>query len=463
MGVRDFPTGVVTLLFTDIEGSTQLIEALGESGYVEALAEHRRLLRQSFAAHGGVEVDTQGDAFLYVFAHPGEALAAAALGQEALAAGPIMVRMGLHTGELALTGEGYAGRELHRAARIAAAGHGGQIVLSAATRAHVDADLTELGEHRLKDFREPVLLFQLGQERFPPLKTMSNTNLPRPVSSFVGRHTEREELVNMLANGTRLVTLCGPGGSGKTRLAVEVAGELLPAFGAGVFWVGLAAVRDPRLATETIGQTIGAKGDLAEHIGERRLLLLVDNFEQVVEAAPELGLLLTRCPNLKLMVTSRERLRIDGEVAYPVPPLAEREAVELFCDRSRLEPDETIAKLCRRLDDLPLAIELAAARTNVLSPAQILERRRSGSTCSRWKGRRPAPADATSNDRAEPELLEDRRNSACSPSSPSAAAARCSRPRRQVARPDLDTLQSLVDKSLSPPHRPALLDAGNDP
>src|SRR4051812_23499588 len=137
MGVRDLPTGSVTLLFTDIEGSTQLIEGLGEGGYVEALAEHRRLLRRSFAAHGGVEVDTQGDAFLYAFAHPGEALAASALGQEALAAGPIRVRMGLHTGELALTGEGYAGRELHRAARIAAAGHGGQIVLSAATRALV--------------------------------------------------------------------------------------------------------------------------------------------------------------------------------------------------------------------------------------------------------------------------------------------------------------------------------------
>jgi hypothetical protein len=300
MGVRDLPTGIVTLLFTDIEGSTQLIEALGEGGYVEALAEHRRLLRQSVAAHGGVEVDTQGDAFLYAFAHPGEALAAAALGQDALAPGPISVRMGLHTGELALTGEGYAGRELHRAARIAATGHGGQVVLSAATRALVDADLTELGEHRLKDFPEPVLLFQVGRERFPPLKTVSNTNLPRPVSSFVGRQTERDELVSMLANGTRLVTLCGPGGSGKTRLAVEVAGALLPAFGAGVFWVGLAAVRDPYLATETIGQTLGAKGDLAEHIGERQLLLLVDNFEQVVDAAPELGLLLTRCPNLKL-------------------------------------------------------------------------------------------------------------------------------------------------------------------
>jgi predicted ATPase len=448
MSVRDLPTGIVTLLFTDIEGSTQLIEALGERGYVEALAEHRRLLRQSVAAHGGVEVDTQGDAFLYAFAHPGEALAAAALGQDALAPGPIRVRMGLHTGELALTGEGYAGRELHRAARIAATGHGGQVVLSAATRALVDADLTELGEHRLKDFPEPVLLFQVGQERFPPLKTVSNTNLPRPVSSFVGRQMERDELVSMLANGTRLVTLCGPGGSGKTRLAVEVAGALLPAFGAGVFWVGLAAVRDPYLATETIGQTLGAKGDLAEHIGERQLLLLVDNFEQVVDAAPELGLLLTRCPNLKLMITSRELLRIDGEVAYPVPPLAERDAVALFCERSRLEPDETIATLCRRLDDLPLAIELAAARTSVLSPVQILERLSQRLDLLRG-GRDADPRQQTLRATIEwsHHLLEPVEQRLFGQLAVFRGGATLETA-EQVTSADLDTLQSLVDKSL---------------
>ncbi len=215
------PSGTVTLLFTDIEGSTRLIEELGEDGYVQALAEHRRLLRGAFSAHGGVEVDTQGDAFLYAFADPVEALAAAAQGQEALA-GAGKVRMGLHTGELHLTGEGYAGRELHRAARIAASGHGGQVVVSAATRALVDGELVELGEHRLKDFDEPVALFQLGRRRFPPLKTISNTNLPRPASSFVGRAREREELLALLRNGSRLVTLAGPGGSGKTRLALEV-------------------------------------------------------------------------------------------------------------------------------------------------------------------------------------------------------------------------------------------------
>jgi predicted ATPase len=374
MGRRDLPAGNVTVLFTDIEGSTGLIEELGEEAYLRALAEHRRLLRAAFATHRGVEVDTQGDAFLYAFADPVEALAAAAQAQDALASGEVKVRMGLHTGELQLTGEGYAGRELHRAARIAASAHGGQIVVSAATRALVDGELTELGEHRLKDFDEPVPLFQLGSERFPPLKTISNTNLPRPASSFVGRARERDELLALIRNGSRLVTLTGPGGSGKTRLALEAASELVPAFKAGVFWVGLSALRDPALVTPTIAQTLGARDGLAQHVGARELLLLLDNLEQVVEAAPELSQLLEACPNLKLLVTSRELLRINGEVDYPVPPLAEPEAAELFCERSRLQPDETIAELCRRLDELPLALELAAARTRVLTPAQILDR-----------------------------------------------------------------------------------------
>ncbi len=168
MAYRELPAGTVTLLFSDIEGSTRLIEQLGEEGYVDALAEHRRLLREAFAGHGGVEVDTQGDAFLYAFADPVEALAAATRGQQVLAAGPVRVRMGVHTGELQLTGEGYAGRELHRAARIGACGHGGQVVFSAATRALVDGEITELGEHLLKDFREPVALFQLGRRGSRP-------------------------------------------------------------------------------------------------------------------------------------------------------------------------------------------------------------------------------------------------------------------------------------------------------
>jgi hypothetical protein len=329
MARSELPSGTVTFLFTDIEGSTRLIEELGEDGYVEALAEHRRLLRAAFAAHGGVEVDTQGDAFLYAFAEAAAAIVAAAAGQRALDRRPVNVRMGLHTGEPLLTGEGYAGRELHRAARIAASAHGGQVVVSSTTKSLIAGDLTALGEHRLKDFAEPVALFQLGEGRFPPLKTISNTNLPRPAASFVGRAREREELLGLLRSGARLITLSGPGGTGKTRLAVEVATELVPDFPAGVFWIGLAALRDPSLVTETIAQTLGAKDGLAQQIGERELLLLLDNFEQVVDAAPDLAQLLARCPKLKLLVTSRELLRIGGEVEYPIPPLTEPEAVEL--------------------------------------------------------------------------------------------------------------------------------------
>src|SRR5712691_6205306 len=193
--------------------------------------------------------------------------------------------MGLHTGGLRVTSEGYAGRELHRAARIAAAGHGGQVLVSRTTRVLVDGELADLGEHRVKDFSEPVWIFQLGEERFPPLKTISNTNLPRPASSFVGREREVSDVVGLMRGGARLVTLSGPGGSGKTRLAIESAAELVPGFKNGVFWIGLAALRDPTLVAEKVAQTLAAKDSLAEHIGERELLLLLDNFEQVVEAA----------------------------------------------------------------------------------------------------------------------------------------------------------------------------------
>jgi predicted ATPase len=371
---RDLPTGTVTFLFTDVEGSTRLLDELGEEGYAEALAEHRCLLREAFRGQGGVEVDTQGDAFFYAFADAGGAVAAAVEAQAALARGPVIVRMGLHTGEPRVTGEGYVGREVHRAARIAAAGHGGQVVLSKETRELIEDEVIDLGEHRLKDFADPVCIFQLGSQRFPPLKTISNTNLPRPASSFVGRERELEEVTSLLQDGARLLTLTGPGGSGKTRLAIEVAAELVPQFKAGVFWVGLASLRDPAVVTETIAQTLGVKDGLADHIANRDLLLLLDNLEQVVDAAPELATLVESCPNLKLLVTSRELLRVRAEVEYAVPPLIEPEAVALFSERARTEPDETITELCRRLDRLPLALELAAARARVLTPAQILER-----------------------------------------------------------------------------------------
>src|SRR5947209_1840250 len=319
--MTELPSGVVTFVFTDIEGSTRLLDEVGETRYEELLAQHRRTVRYAFSCQGGVEVDTQGDAFFYVFADAGSALQAAAEAQAALAGGPIAVRMGAHTGEARRGESGYVGREVHRAARIAAAGHGGQVIVSAATAETAAAELIALGEHRLKDFAEPVSLFQLGSDEFPPLKTVSNTNLPRPASSFVGRRHERDELVSLLSNGTRLLTLSGPGGAGKTRLALEAAAELVPAFKAGVFWVALAALRDPALVSETIAQTLGAKDGLAEHIGERELLLLLDNLEQVIEAAPELASLVEICPNLRLLITSRELLRVRGELEYAVPPL----------------------------------------------------------------------------------------------------------------------------------------------
>jgi predicted ATPase len=318
---------------------------------------------------------TKGDAFFFAFASAPAALAAATRGCADLeAGGPIRVRMGLHTGSPHVGAEGYVGEDVHLAARIAAAGHGGQILVSGATRHLVGDELRDLGEHRLKDFAEPIPVYQVGMHAFPPLKTFANTNLPRPASSFVGRDREVAEVMSLLGNGTRFLTLSGPGGSGKTRLAIESAAGLVPEFAAGVFWVGLAPLRDPALVTATISQTLGGKEDIAAHIGERELLLLLDNMEQVVDAAPELGSLVEICPNLRLLVTSRELLRVQGEREYPVLPLGASEAVELFCARAGTEPDDDVRELSRDLDNLPLALELAAARTRVLSPRQIRER-----------------------------------------------------------------------------------------
>jgi len=444
----DLPAGIVTFLFTDVEGSTQLLHELGAEGYAQALAEHRWILREAFRAYGGVEVDTQGDAFFYAFPSATGALDAAREGQEALLSGPIRVRIGMHTGTPHLTDEGYVGQDVHRGARIAGSGHGGQVLLSKETRELVHADVKDLGEHRLKDFDEPVWIFQLGEKRFPPLKTISNTNLPRPASSFVGRDREVAEVVSLLHDGARLLSLTGPGGSGKTRLAIEAAAGLVPEYRNGVFWVGLAPLRDPALVADTIAQTLGVKNGLAAYIAERELLLLLDNFEQVVGAAPELSPLLAACPNLRLLVTSRELLRVQGEVEYPVPPLAEPEAVELFSTRSRLEPDDTIAELCRRLDDLPLAVELAAARTSVLSPAQILAR--ISKSLDLLKGGRDAdPRQATLRTTIEwsHELLSEDETALFARLAVFAGGCTLASA-EDVTEADLDTLQSLVEKSL---------------
>jgi predicted ATPase len=447
---RDLPSGTVTFLFTDIEGSTRMLNELGAEGYSTALAEHRRVLRAAIAGHGGIEVDTQGDAFFVVFGDASGALAAAAEAQQGLAVGPIRVRMGLHTGTPHVGPEGYVGHDVHLGARIAAAGHGGQVLMSQATREGVSAaiGLLELGEHRLKDFETPVAIFQLGDERFPPLKTISNTNLPRPVSSFVGREREVDEITDLLRDGARLVALTGPGGTGKTRLSIEAAAELIPDFKGGVFWVPLAALRDPALVSSTIGQTIGAQDDLAEHIGEREMLLVVDNLEQVIDAAPELAELVESCRNLRMLTTSRELMRVRGEVEYAVPPLAEREAVELFVARSGLPADHTVDELCRRLENLPLAVELAAARTSVLSPAQILERL-SGRLDLLKGGRDAGPRQHTLRAAIEwsYDLLTNNEKSLFSRFAVFAGGATLETAEK-VADADIDTLQALVDKSL---------------
>jgi predicted ATPase/class 3 adenylate cyclase len=416
------PTGTVTLLFTDMEGSTRLLERLGDR-YVEVLTEHRRLLRAAFARFDGHEVGTEGDALFVAFAKASQAVAAAVAGQQALAAHhwpdgmAVRVRMGIHTGEPLLVGQDYAGLDVHQAARICAAAHGGQVLLSQTTRELLGDDLPsgvglrDLGQHRLKDLSRPQRLFQLViaglSADFPALRTVGShpTNLPVQVTSFVGRQREVAAIPRLLDRpGVRLLTLSGPGGTGKTRLAVKVAGELAESFPAGVFFVGLAPVNDPGLVVATIAQALGVREtagqslleSLTQHIGDQRLLLVLDNFEQVTAAAGSIVDLLTACPQLKVLVTSRAALHVSGEHAYVVPPLSlpardiksnqdvtASEAVTLFVERARAaNPSFSVTdanapllvEICRRLDGLPLAIELAAARSRMLPPQAMLAR-----------------------------------------------------------------------------------------
>jgi hypothetical protein len=333
--MRPLPTGTVSFLVTDIEGSTRLLSELGDD-YAEVLAEHRRLLREAFTRHGGVEVDTQGDAFFVAFARASDAVAAASEARAVLADGPVRVRIGIHTGEPIVTQEGYVGVDVHRAARVCAAGHGGQVLLTQTTRDLVDGlELRDLGEHRLKDLAEPQRLYQLGSEEFLPLKTLDATNLPIVVSSLLDREAEIAELVSLLSNGSRLVTVTGAGGTGKTRLALQVAAELAGAMEDGVFWVPLADLSDPDLVLPTVAQTLGAKGDLSSSVRDREALLLLDNAEHVLAAAAALAQLLASAPRLRLLVTSRAPLHLSGEREYPLEPLPDDDAVMLFVERAR--------------------------------------------------------------------------------------------------------------------------------
>jgi predicted ATPase/class 3 adenylate cyclase len=389
------PSGSVTLLFTDIEGSTELLRELGDR-YADTLAEHRRLLRQAFERHNGVEVDTQGDAFFVAFAHAGDAAAAAVDAQRALSAGPVRVRMGIHTGEPVSTDEGYVGIDVHRAARICAAGHGGQVVLSRATRDLVESECLDLGEHRLKGLADSEWLFQLVipglAVDFPPLVTVANTNLPSPTAPLIGREAELKAASDLLVQKeTRLVTLTGAGGSGKTRLALAIGAEMREAFPNGVFLVELAAHAKPGLVVTAIAETLGVREHegrplaeaVADFLSGKRMLLVLDNFEHVIEAGAEIGELLRAAAGLKVLVTSRMALGIEGERELPVLPLAPEHAVALFTERARsigsgFAVDEgdgsEVRSICDRLDRLPLAIELAAALVRVLPPRALLER-----------------------------------------------------------------------------------------
>ena len=405
--VRDLPTGVVTLLFTDVEGSTRLLHSLGDD-YGEALQEHRRRLRAAFAEHEGVEVDTQGDAFFVAFAGASNAVAAAADCQRALADGPIRVRMGLHTGEPRLTEEGYVGLDVHKGARIAAVGHGGQVLLSQTTRALVDADVRDLGVHRLKDLSAPERIYQLEVDGlpgdFPLLKTIEAgmKNLPAPRTSFVGRAAELDEIDRLLGDpDCRLLTLVGPGGAGKTRLALEAAARRIDCYPHGVHFVPLVSVATAEFLAPAVAESIqfavdgahsgfSAQDQLLDYLGERSTLLVLDNFEHLVGGADLLGEIIERAPGVELLTTSRERLNVQSEWVLDVHGLGLAEngnggsgALRLFVERARqVEPGFSLddsaeldqaCRICRLVEGLPLGVELAASWVSMLSCAEIAD------------------------------------------------------------------------------------------
>ena len=386
------PTGTVTLLFTDVEGSTRLLDRLGAEDYAEALAEHRRLVRAAIAHHGGVEVDTQGDAFFVAFQHATDGLKAAAEALDSLAAGPIKIRMGVHSGAPLLTEEGYVGVDVHRAARIAAAGHGGQVLVSATTASLVGGDglsLNDLGEHRLKDLAAPERLYQLGDGTFPPLKTLSVSNLPVPGTPFLGRAEELAAVTSMLSDpAVRVLTILGPGGIGKTRLALQAAAESSSDFLDGLWWLALAPMSDAREVPAMVAQILAVAEDedvdlmqaVRARLEGKHALILLDNAEHLLpELAGHIAELLELSERIKVLVTSRARLDISSEHVFTVPALSSDDAAAFFRERAAaadvsIERSATTDVLCERLDGLPLAIQLAAARLRTFSPEQLLER-----------------------------------------------------------------------------------------
>jgi predicted ATPase/class 3 adenylate cyclase len=421
--VADLPSGTVAFLFTDIEESTKRWER-DRPGMAVALARHDALLRGAIESHGGAVFKTVGDAFCAAFAGTRDAVAAALAAQRAFAAepwgeaGPLRVRMALHAGRAEERDGDYFGPPLNRVARLLSGGHGAQVLLSlaAAELARDElpegAGLRDLGEHRLKDLGRPERVFQLLHldlpADFPPLRTLDRLahNLPVQPTPFLGREGEVTRLGELLQReDVRLVTLTGPGGVGKTRLALQVAAELVEAFPDGAWFADLAPLADPALVPSAIASALGLREEggrpliqaLKEHLSDKRLLLLLDNLEHLLPAAPQAGELLAACPGLTILATSRAPLRLRAEREIPVPPLALPDrahpppaacltryaAVRLFVERAvAARPDfavdsdsaSAVAELCVRLDGLPLAIELAAARVKLLPPQALLAR-----------------------------------------------------------------------------------------
>ncbi|HEY2353989.1 MAG TPA: adenylate/guanylate cyclase domain-containing protein [Gaiellaceae bacterium] len=383
------PSGTVTLVFTDIEGSTRLLDRIGPDAYRTVLTEHHAAVRDAFGRHAGYEVHAEGDEFFYAFPTASEAALAV---QEALAAldgGPIRIRVGMHTGEPLVDGSKYLGLDVHRAARIMSAAHGGQVLLSRATRGLLDDGfpVRDLGEFRLKDLSAPQRLFQLGAGDFPQPRTLQRTNLPVSPTEFLGRERELADVVGQLRAGARLLTLTGPGGTGKTRLALQAAAETADDFPDGAWWVALAELRDPGTVLRHAARTLDVleqpdrplEDVLAETLGGKRMLLVLDNAEHLLPDAAAAIATLRDLDGPTVVVTSRERLQLSGEQVYRVPQLTPVDGLALFSARAAaLDPafdgNDAVAELCSRLDNLPLAIELAAARTTVLRPDQILER-----------------------------------------------------------------------------------------
>ena len=455
----DLPTGTVTFLFTDIERSTRLLHTLGPESYADALAEHRRALREAFAAHGGVEIDTQGDALFVAFVTAQAAASAARDGQEALTGGPIRVRMGLHTGTPIVAAEGYVGIDVHRGARVAALAHGGQVLLNEATAALLaGVTLTDLGRHRLKDFDAAAHLFQLGQNAFPALRTPGAVHLPTPATRFVGRERELFEGVSFVVErDPPILTILGPGGIGKTRFAIELARLLADEADGGTVFIPLAATRDPSVVLGALAERLGAEtpepSSIAASLRDRRTHVVVDNVEQLLpDAAVSLASLVDAAPSLRLLVTSREALGVTAETRFDLPPLAVDEGIALFLERARrvradVRHTPAIDALCDRLDRLPLALELAAARTRLLAPEALLQRLSARLELPGPRNADPRHATLRATIEWSYDLLsdEDQRVFARLAVFDGGCTLEAA---EQVCEADLDRLASLIDKSL---------------